>query len=87
MACGLPVIVTDLPSNREWVQPGVNGWLVPPGDPEALGSTILEVLANEAGAKAVREANVSTIRQKADWQQNSDLLLAAYERLARGNGR
>lgn len=87
MACGLPAVVTDLPSNREWVQPGVNGGLVPPGNPEVLGATILEVLADEAEARTMGEANVATIRQKADWQRNSGQLLAAYERLTGGNGR
>ncbi len=32
MACGCPVLVSDIPGNREWVQQGVNGWLFPDGD-------------------------------------------------------
>lgn len=87
MACKLPVIVTDLPANREWVQPGVNGWLVPSGNPEALGENILKILAGEEKAKLMGEANIALIRQKADWPQNSDVLLTAYEQLIKENHR
>ncbi len=44
MACGVPVIATDIPGTRELIQSGVTGWLVPPGDPQALAEAILEAL-------------------------------------------
>lgn len=81
MACGLPVVVSALPSNREWISPGINGWLVPAGDSEALSSAIIEALEHGDKARAMGEANISIARQKADWNKNSDLLLEAYERL------
>jgi glycosyltransferase involved in cell wall biosynthesis len=49
-AMGRPLIATDVPGNRRIVQPGVNGMLVPPGDPEALA----EALASLAGDAAQR---------------------------------
>ena len=36
MACGLPIISTDVGSLRELVQDGVNGYLVPRDDPKAI---------------------------------------------------
>lgn len=36
MASGLPVVATDIRGCRELVQPGVNGWLVPPRDADRL---------------------------------------------------
>jgi glycosyltransferase involved in cell wall biosynthesis len=83
MACQLPVVVTDLPSNREWVTPGVNGWLVPPGDTQALSSAIVEALEKKDKAKAMVEKNIALTRQKADWDKNFSILLEAYERLGR----
>lgn len=41
MACGLPVVASDAGGNREQVMDGVNGFLFPPRDIQAL-STALE---------------------------------------------
>jgi glycosyltransferase involved in cell wall biosynthesis len=43
-ATGTPVIVPDIPGNREWVTPGENGWLFPDGDVQALASTIMNAV-------------------------------------------
>ena len=36
MACGTPVLATDIPGTRELVLDGKTGWLVKPGDPSTL---------------------------------------------------
>ena len=82
MACKLPVVVTDLPSNREWVTPGTNGWLVPPGNAQGLSSAILEALKQEDKVKSMAGVNASVAREKADWNTNFAILIEAYERLA-----
>lgn len=46
MACGLPIITTDWPGCRDCVQDGVNGFLIPPKDPEALANTMLKFILN-----------------------------------------
>jgi glycosyltransferase involved in cell wall biosynthesis len=43
MAMGLPVIATDLSSNRELVLHGENGLLVEPDNPAALRAALLEI--------------------------------------------
>ncbi|MBW1992598.1 MAG: glycosyltransferase family 4 protein, partial [Deltaproteobacteria bacterium] len=45
MAAGLPVVATEVGGVPEAVVPGRTGWLVPPGDPEALAEAIREALA------------------------------------------
>ena len=65
MACGLPVVVTDFGDNGEWVEDGVNGYLFPPGDVEALASRLVDLLGDpgkrrrfgEAGTKVIVERN------------------------------
>ncbi len=47
-ACGLPVIVSDLPVFRERVREGVNGSLVPSGDPAALAAAMLRIVKGDA---------------------------------------
>jgi glycosyltransferase involved in cell wall biosynthesis len=56
-ATGLPLVVTDVGGNREIVDGGNAGVLVPPGDPKVLADAFLELardesLRRELGAKA-----------------------------------
>jgi glycosyltransferase involved in cell wall biosynthesis len=50
MAAGLPVVATDVGGNREAVMEGITGWLVPPGDPNAMAEKILDLLCNNEKA-------------------------------------
>jgi glycosyltransferase involved in cell wall biosynthesis len=51
MACGLPVVGSGVGGIAEQVRPGVNGLLVPPGDPAALRDAMLRLLM-DAGLRA-----------------------------------
>ena len=51
-AMGRPVIATDHGGARETVDPGVTGWLAPPGDPAALAEAIGAALALDPAARA-----------------------------------
>ena len=51
MASGRPVVVSDIPANREWVTEGESGALVPPGDAPALAEALL-LLAESADVRA-----------------------------------
>ena len=44
MACGLPVVATDVGGNREIVNPPECGLIVPPRDPGALAGAYLQLL-------------------------------------------
>ncbi|MGQ9631390.1 MAG: glycosyltransferase [bacterium] len=47
LACGKPVIVSDLPASREWVKEGENGYIVPIRDPKSLAEKIVLALRNK----------------------------------------
>lgn len=81
MACGLPVIVTDGFGNREWVIHQENGWLYPAGNADALVATVLEALDDDEARTAMGNANVATVRSRANWELNFGKLLAAYDKL------
>jgi glycosyltransferase involved in cell wall biosynthesis len=46
MACGVPVIASNISGVREVVRPEEEGILVPPGDPGALSGAILSLARN-----------------------------------------
>lgn len=80
MAAGLPVVVTDAPGNREWVRPGVHGWLAAPGDPAALAEALRQALAlDSAGRLQLGISGSAAVRERADWEKNFGKLLKAYE--------
>ena len=83
MATGLPVVVTDIPSNREWVVEPENGWLAPAGSPEGVADRMLQV-ANliPQERKTISERNQRVVAKRADWDKNFPRLLEMYERLA-----
>jgi len=70
MACALPVIVTDVPSNSEWVQEGSNGFIVPRGDPVAVAEKTLVLMKDVALAKRMGHSNLAIARARADWEKN-----------------
>jgi glycosyltransferase involved in cell wall biosynthesis len=47
MASGLPVIATDIAGIPEQVEHGESGYLIPPGDPEALTERLQELLTDD----------------------------------------
>jgi glycosyltransferase involved in cell wall biosynthesis len=46
LACGLPVIVTENVGAKDLVRDGVNGWVIPPGDANALAERMSWCAAN-----------------------------------------
>ncbi|MEA5078565.1 MAG: glycosyltransferase [Anaerolineaceae bacterium] len=78
LACARPVIVSDIPSNLEWVKPGKQGWVFEDGNVPDLAEKMLQAAASKKLAE-IGINNRSLAEQKADWTQNFAKLLAAYE--------
>jgi len=83
MACGLPVIVTDLPANHEWVVHGENGYLVPLCQPNSLSSRILLLLHDPILRVTFSRRNVGIARERADWLKNSAVFYKVIEEALR----
>ncbi len=56
MAAGVPVVCTRVDGVEEAITDGVNGLLVPPGQPQALGEAIVALLRDPARARGLAEA-------------------------------
>ncbi|MEJ2687109.1 MAG: glycosyltransferase [Gammaproteobacteria bacterium] len=79
MACGLPVVTTDVGGNREVVASQQVGTIVPFGDPGALKAALESALS----ADWDRDAIVGYARQNA-WDTRIPLLRDRFSRLAAG---
>ena len=78
LACGRPTLVSDIPSNREWVRPGDVGHLFSTGDVNALADKILALTADSNLAAHGRRAR-KLAEERADWTLNFPKLLDAYQ--------
>ncbi len=85
MACGLPILATDIRGNNELVQPGVNGILVPPADPEALAGAIHRIVADPSLRRDMGEQS-RLLAARHDWSKVAERYLALSEDIA-GKGR
>ena len=84
MACALPVVVSDIPGNREWVTDGKNGFLVPVKDAKALAEKIVFLLKNDNLRKLFGDNNSKLTKEKADWTKNVSVLYRCIQDLAAG---
>jgi L-malate glycosyltransferase len=82
MATGLPVVVSDIPSNREWVVEGRNGWLATVGSSEEFADRLLRAARLRPEERELfAERNQRIVEQRADWDRNFPRLLEMYERI------
>ena len=79
MACGLPVLASDIPGNKEWIQDGANGWLYPDGDSKALALRALEIARAPQRMDEIGRRARETSEQKADWKRNAGELMRTYD--------
>lgn len=79
LASGCPVIVSDIPGNREWVTPGLQGWLFPDGDSKAMAQTILQAVEKRKQLEEMSHAARHLAEHRADWNKNFPELFKAYQ--------
>ena len=82
MALGLPCLVPDIPSNREWIKHGINGFLFEPNNSRALAKLLNEVTANSKLLSSVAQKARKTVEEHADWTRGSKLINQIYEQVA-----
>ena len=82
MATGLPVVVTDIPSNREWVVEEHNGWLASLSSADDFADRLLAGRSSHSEERSLFSArNRRIVDDRADWDRNFPKLLEMYERL------
>ncbi len=83
MACGLPVIITDFGDNREWVEDGVNGFIIPLRSPQVLASRIVYLIRNKDIRQKFGQINRQIIVERNNWEKEMGKMEKFYEELTR----
>lgn len=77
MAAGCAAIASRAPGTDDVIEHGVNGWLFPTGDDDALAKTLLEVLAGGARVESI----VARAQVDAPKDFSLEKMIARYETL------
>jgi glycosyltransferase involved in cell wall biosynthesis len=84
MRAGRPIVATDVGGVREIVEDGVNGYVVPRGDPEALAAGVLRVLGDPGGARRLGDAGRRLGAERFDIRESVRRIEAIYRALLSG---
>jgi glycosyltransferase involved in cell wall biosynthesis len=81
MACGLPVVATNIGGNRDVISSGTNGFLVPKRSPEEMTKKILELMDNEPLRIRIGTEARETVMNKYTWNKVADKFINLYQEL------
>jgi glycosyltransferase involved in cell wall biosynthesis len=81
MACGIPVVASDIPACRELVEPGETGLLVPVGEPAVLAAAIRQLASDPARRAAMGLAARRQAEARHDERMVIRRQLQVFERL------
>ena len=79
MACGKPVVASDLPGVRSVFENGKQGLLAEPGNAADLAEKIKIILSDDDLAKKMGEEGRKLIEEKYTWKKAGERLDAAYK--------
>lgn len=79
LACGRPALVSDIPGNRAWIEPGVQGWWFSDGSPQSLADALWEAFAHRQDIPKMGRAARRLAEERANWPENFKKLQKAYD--------
>lgn len=85
MACGAPVVITDSGENREWVEDGRSGFIVPVKNPRALAERVLRLLQDPDLRQRFSKNARSMIMERNDYGCEMGKMEKIYLEVARSN--
>lgn len=81
LAAGVPVVVTDVGGVRSVVHDGRTGFVVPPGDAQAVAARLSDVLENPTGARRMAEAGRVFVAERFHKDRLTRDITGLYEQL------
>jgi len=86
MAASLPIIITDFPGIQEFIENGVNGVIVPPGNPHALARAIMEFIKDRRRWKVMGQEGRRVVEAQFDLKKTARETEALYRQLLKKRG-
>jgi glycosyltransferase involved in cell wall biosynthesis len=87
MACGLPVLLSDIPPHVELIEEGRDGWLFRSGDADSLAGRLVEVLRDDERLKKVGTAGYMKVVREYNSTQMARSCERLYKRCIAGGGK
>ncbi|KXG08979.1 D-inositol 3-phosphate glycosyltransferase [Anoxybacillus sp. P3H1B] len=84
MACGVPVIVSNVGGLPEVVKRDVTGLIVPKENPSALAEAFRYLLQDTALRSKMGKNGVNHVKQHYDWVDNANNMLNLYKKTLKG---
>jgi glycosyltransferase involved in cell wall biosynthesis len=81
MSSGAAVVSTEVGDIRIWIKDGVNGFVVPKSDSEALASRISELLGNDELRRSVGAEARKTVLERQDYNKEMGKVELLYTKL------
>jgi glycosyltransferase involved in cell wall biosynthesis len=79
MACGTVPLVSNIPSNREWVENDGNGFLFEDGEGADLAAKLIAIDKDRNKLPVLARQAQIVAEQRADWQKNIQIMLGGYD--------
>jgi glycosyltransferase involved in cell wall biosynthesis len=80
MAAGVPVVADDVGQNGEYIEHGVSGLLVPPGETDAFANSVVKLLRDESLRAKLGRGAQKRVFEEFNWAR----LVARVEEAYRG---
>lgn len=81
LACGIPVVATAVGGIPEQIKEARTGFLVPPGDVEAMTARLTQLLSNEGLRAQMGQQAAEDARERFDLRHQVDAYLGWYENI------
>ena len=84
MACGLPVVATEVGGIPEVVKDGENGILIDKKDVKSIVHSLEKLIENKSMCKKMGEHGRITIEEKFSWNNSAKKLIEIYNKIIDG---
>jgi glycosyltransferase involved in cell wall biosynthesis len=82
MACGLPVVATDVGGIPEQVIDGETGFLVPAGEIVPMAARLFQILSDPMLSRHLGDRAAKVARNKFDFQTTVDRYISWYKEIS-----